>query len=216
MPSRLLAIWSSAMWSSDHPDFWPSDHRSIWSSGLLFIWSSRLLAIWSSGHPTIRSSNHPVIQPFSHPTIRLSNPDFWPSDYPVICSSDHPVIRPSGHPTIQSSDHRVIRPSGLLVIWSSGLPYCMLHQSQISNVLPEWFKELVLCLYHCTFVKKLAYCALLCNNPAMFAKVQLDSVPRPSISLDTTRCVEEKLPAIANNFDIQTESKRNENVALPS
>ena len=50
----------------------------------------------------------------------------------------------------------------------------------------------------------------------MFAKVQLDSVPRPSISLDTTRCVEEKLPAIANNFDIQTGSKRNENVALPS
>ena len=63
-------------------------------------------------------------------------------------------------------------------------------------------------------MKKLAYCALLCNNPAMFAKVQLDSVPRPSISLDTTRCVEEKLPAIANNFDIQTGSKRNENVAL--
>ena len=61
-------------------------------------------------------------------------------------------------------------------------------------------------------MKKLAYCALLCNNPAMFAKVQLDSVPRPSISLDTTRCVEEKLPAIANNFDIQTGSKRNENV----
>ena len=37
MPSRLLAIWSSAIWSSVHPDFWPSG----------------LLAIRPSDHPAI-------------------------------------------------------------------------------------------------------------------------------------------------------------------
>ena len=29
MPSRLLAIWSSAIWSSGHPDFWPSGLPAI-------------------------------------------------------------------------------------------------------------------------------------------------------------------------------------------
>ena len=121
-------------WPSRHPDFWPSgllairpsDHPAIWPSGHPDFWPSDHQVNWPSGHPTIQSSDHPVIRP---------------SGYLVIQTSGHLIIRSFGHLTIQSCDHPVFWPSVSMPqkcpYWGIfGLPYCRLHQSQISNVLP--------------------------------------------------------------------------------
>ena len=93
MPSRLLAIWSSAIWSSGHP--------VIQTSGHLIIQPSDRLVIWPSGHPDFWPSDHQVIRPSDHLVIR-------PSGHLTILPSGYLVIQTSGHLIIWLSDHLVI------------------------------------------------------------------------------------------------------------
>ena len=112
-PSILLAFCTSDLWTSGHSYFWPSVVCTsglpyFWSCGLLKFWPSRLLDFYPSELLSFRTS------------VLL---DFCPSRLLSFQNSGLPDFWPSGHLS-QCSKNDILN---LL---------CILHQSQIPNVLP--------------------------------------------------------------------------------